>query len=274
MSTEKTDLEGSKATSRSERWWEYYFVRYFFGTVVGSGIVYVWIQMIDDSRFKRVRDSVSGSGAGEFKWSLLIAALGFLFCYAASAPMLTFHTLRAQTFQILRESSESDKFTFEWSHRQWGIFGLIVLVVLLPITWLALAHWELFAFDEGLSSLGLLFIILILIAQFFLIFRAHADGFVALSSFYKKLGEARASTERGTSGFVESYRHIREHSNAYAIVLLELALASFALSVKTVWELGLLLFVWMAPATYCWFLANVLEARLVLESPNGKGGNQ
>ena len=76
------------------KWWEYYAVRYFVGTVVGSVLVAVLNTEPGSPFYGRVA-IVGNSNEATFLGVGLVAALGFAFCYIASSPVLTLHTTRA-----------------------------------------------------------------------------------------------------------------------------------------------------------------------------------
>jgi hypothetical protein len=87
---------------------------------------------------------------------------------------------------------------------------------------------------------------------------AHLAKFASVKKFYLDLGKAR-SVDHRRSEYVETYRHLREHSNAYAILVLELLLAVVLANAHTRKTLGLLLIIWLLPAVYCWFVGTLLE---------------
>jgi hypothetical protein len=61
--------------------------------------------------------------------------------------------------------------------------------------------------------------------------------------------------------YVESYRHLREHANAFSIILMEIVLAFVLASLPgRMW--AVLVLVWIAPASFCWLLGTELEAKL------------
>jgi hypothetical protein len=78
------------------RWWEYYFLRYFVGTVVGAVAIVFLLNFPGsfwyDPEFLTIRQ-IGNLGVKEITG---LAALGFAFCYIASAPMLLMHATRAQ----------------------------------------------------------------------------------------------------------------------------------------------------------------------------------
>ncbi len=86
--------------------------------------------------------------------------------------------------------------------------------------------------------------------------------------FYKKLHNARKNPEIAPS----SYRHLREHGNAFFIVILELGFLAIILSwiklfgSSLYWPL--LLAVWIAPGAAVYFVGHVLEAEMVRKSQN------
>src|SRR5437870_2250563 len=84
------------------RWWEYYAIRYFAGTAIGAGIV-VFLNGADGSSLRGILSPVlkdaEDIGLGGLS---LIGALGFAYCYLASAPMLTLHSARVHIRSLTR----------------------------------------------------------------------------------------------------------------------------------------------------------------------------
>jgi len=201
----------------SARWWEYYVLRYFVGTVVGA-IAAVYLTKLADSPFHgHDFPSLDDLGSPALKIAVL-GALGFAFCYIASTPMLMIHSTRAQ-FGL-------NPLGARW--RFWAFTALLIamvhgaMVLVLSLKW-----W-------GGRSLGALVFLVVVGIQVALIVDAHRNRFKAIRSFYWDLAQARAKAVANNAGpnnpgavreYVESYRHLREHGNAVAILILEFGLA-------------------------------------------------
>ncbi len=231
------------------RWWDNYFVRYFFGTVVGAAIVLIIGERIA-GRFAgspTLRDFIDtllfnakGMGVGNL---IGLGAFGLTYCYIASAPMLILHAGRALLFDPARVNV---------NNRFW---------ILISVTGVSLCVAVCLLFrgpGRGLFITALPSFLFFCV-QATLIVMAHVDRFVVIKDFYINLGQAR-SNELPGSEYVDSYRHLREHSNACAIIVLELVLACVLLPLAQSNRcLMVSLVAWLLPAGYCWFIASLLE---------------
>jgi hypothetical protein len=91
---------------------------------------------------------------------------------------------------------------------------------------------------------------------------AHWDRFETISTFYWKLATARAAEAPSVSGYVESYRHLREHGNAFSILVLEFALAFVLYSSPKFLFAVVAIVLWISPSFYSWFIGSLLESKL------------
>lgn len=229
------------------KWWEYYAVRYFVGTVVGA-VVIAFLNGQSGSpyaghlaRFGDLKDST-------FLGFSLVAALGFAFCYIASSPVLALHATRAHLrLSILKT--------------HWRSHAATLVLSIAATTWGA---WQ------ALPPLPAVCIGVILGSQVGLVLLALLTNFVHVEAFYRELATVRAKAmpkkdEPPTAGleFVTSYRHLREHGNAFMIVVLEGVLAYALLWLPSATGALCLLAVWLLPATASWVLGTVLESRFV-----------
>ena len=76
--------------------WNYYFLRYGAGTIIGATLIWLVAihgEVIGCPFFQNLLPKNS-SGDTEFGGITILAALGFAFCYVASAPGLVFHSSR------------------------------------------------------------------------------------------------------------------------------------------------------------------------------------
>ncbi|HLJ87771.1 MAG TPA: hypothetical protein VKZ53_13175 [Candidatus Angelobacter sp.] len=236
-SGEKDSGEKDSA-SQTNHWWEYYFVRYFVGTVVGCGVVLFLSQGPFGSFLKPISSMQDARG------SIGLLGLGLAYCYIASAPMLVLHSTRGQ---FLSTSI--------------GRRTLAVILIMFVIS--VCAYWY-FYHCLACSALGqaapwILFGVTTI--QVALIAEAQSDCFALSKKFYSNLSKAR-SKKGHIPNYVESYRHLREHANACAIIVLEILLAFALASISSVEGLMLALLVWTLPGGYCWFIATALEQSL------------
>ena len=227
------------------KWWEYYAVRYFVGTVFGAAIV-AFLNVEPGSPFEDRLAVLGDSKEATFLGASLVAALGFAFCYVGSAPVLTLHATRAH----LRFSSVAKS-----RYMSWFAVGLAALVAISAL-------WQ---FLPPFAAAGTGFVIG---AQFGLVLLASITKFTVIEEFYRELATVRASTmpkkdEPPTPGteYVTSYRHLREHGNAFMIVLLEGLLAYTLLHSPSRACAGVVLLLWLLPAASAWLIGSVLESR-------------
>lgn len=233
-------MSGTEKSSTPARWWEYYFVRYLVGTVVGGLIVFYLSGRANYFRVPVLNDAGSDF-QGLAKNFTSLVALSFAYCYVASAPMLTLHATRSS----FRHDGLSE--------RKYYIFACIVLSAILDY------------FGTRHRGYGLLFSLFwycfIFFIQCLLVVVAYQKR-KEIRSFYIELSRARAQGTAHVEDYTESYRHLREHSNAYGIIVLELVLAPAIAWARSALELALIFLLWLVPPALCWFIATMLELGL------------
>lgn len=236
-------MSDTEKPKNSSRWWEYYVVRYFIGTIVGAGAMLMFNEFSASPLKGALFPAISSFKDAGVHHLVVLVALGFAYCYVASAPMLTIHALRGQ-------------FKSGWFSCATLWFVPIALAVFVGLNeWLSLAYWS----WQGLS-IG--FVALVLALQLSLFAEAKRNNFEHITTFYWSLSTARASEAPQVQEYVESYRHMREHGNAFAIILFEVGFALAAISVPNLSMLSALLFFWVTPAALVWGVATGLESRL------------
>jgi hypothetical protein len=223
----------------NNKWWEFYFVRYFVGTVVGGTILLylnaraTWAG--DDGFLPGISDA-SDLDANKLA---LLAALGLTYCYVASAPILVLHATRGAMSAFSSRILPT---------------AILILVVL---TAAAATTAETIP-GAALWVMMVLFAVM-LVFQLCTLGIAILDKGGSLHAFYARLVAARAKPDEG--GYVESYRHLREHGNAFFIVLFEFILG-LVLTAAPSGQLALLiLFLWIVPAAFVWLVGTALEDR-------------
>lgn len=229
--------------NENSRWWEYYTVRYFVGTVVGAGIVAALNQM-PGSPFEWLLSSLPEFKDASFKDLALFGAVGFAFCYVASAPILSLHASR-EHLRLSRISARPDVSI--------GCLGFALSVSVAGSLYLA----------PTVPALALAFILTI---QTFPLFCSIATRFREVESMYDFLSKARAKGKMEPPDYavrelIESYRHLREHGNAMAILVLEFVLAFILFNLPRPSCALPVVALWLVPAAFTWLIATVVELR-------------
>ena len=178
--------------------------------------------------------------------------------------MLTLHTFRSY---LITPRPSCKELPTQWQSELdmmfwiWFLVGLAIgaLVLIVTISCMLPLHSFL---GKPLCLFGIVFFVLVFGVQLAAIGKAYIDKFARITVFYWKLSGARASKEREVPEYVESYRHLREHSNAYAILILELLLAPVLALTQEPWQLVPVALLWLLPPACCWLIATVLEVRL------------
>lgn len=81
--------------SRNNGWWETYVIRYLVGTVVGGAIL-LFLNASDVSGLKEnLLPGITSLKSLDAGILTVIGAVGFAYCYLASAPILVLHASRA-----------------------------------------------------------------------------------------------------------------------------------------------------------------------------------
>ncbi|MCL6262642.1 hypothetical protein [Craterilacuibacter sp. RT1T] len=230
----------------NSRWWESYLVRYLFGSVVGIGCVLLFLNKSTGFDLVGLSSALNG-------WHvLLVAILGFAFCYFASMPIAVMHYGRFKKSRIeefvryfwlgLSFSLVVGFFCGEFIEKN---VYLVRVFSLLVSTFIALLFMirpagdsEFCLVDCLVWSVGsFLFSILLItfqynyalmlpavvvgMLQYCVLFKIwmEEDG---VYTFYRSLSRARGSS--GAHDIRDTYSHLREHSNAIFIVIIEISL--------------------------------------------------
>jgi hypothetical protein len=233
----------------SNRWWEFYFVRYFVGSVFGS-LVVMALAFHPDSSLSLVIANLfnfSSKDLLELKsdhfWVIL--SFGVAFCYIASAPILVMHALRAQ-------------FDFQSGiYTSWKGWIFRIFLVVIPF---ALLY---FIFKEQTVKFALLgAYTFVVVFQLVFLGPALLSKFDSIFVFYKELAKNRAKDAAERKQYIESYKHLREHGNAFLILFCELVLGSALFVSKSLSEALIVLIIWLSPTIPVWFLGTFLESKV------------
>lgn len=233
----------------TNRWWEFYFIRYFVGSVLGSLIIMA-LAFHPDSLLSGVIADLFNLNEenlltlkNEHFWVIL--SFGIAFCYVASAPILVMHALRAHfDFQ-----SNTDTSVKAWILR--------ITITTLPL----FAIWFLFNGNTTKSAFFSPYGLTVSF-QIVLLIPALRDKFNTIFDFYKSLSKDRAKESQDRKQFIESYKHLREHGNAFLILFCELVLGCALFVSASLSEALIVIMVWLSPTVPIWFLGTFLESKI------------
>lgn len=242
--------------TKNERWWEFYFIRYFVGTVFGMALI-AFLNFDENSPlFGKILFNLHSATDLNFSHTLALGAIGLAFCYISSAPILVFHALRGNFKPIYK---------CEVSFLAVGCWCSLVLVLLATLSFLSFStifpSEDKFAFGiVSLSAFTLIFGLQILLY----LYSWSSKGNVF--EYYKSLATERSKrkTSEMHKEYIESYKHLREHGNAFFIIIMEISLAIMLFAIENPMHSIFLVALWITPAFIVWFIGTYLE--FLLES--------
>ena len=236
-------MEKTKESSdQKTRWWESYFVRYLLGTITGAILIFIFNEVGVFQKSFSINTMLLDKDKQYFAF-MSLGICGFAYCYISSGPMLVFHSIRGICNKIYL-------FLF--------FGGAAVLSFIVAIYYSKL-------FTRPFIAVFLYMIVVLLesaLVVFAIFFKSDE-----LYYFYKKLTVARG--RQGPGGYIESYRHMREHGNSILIVPLEVILGAAIIYIPNLINLEKhmiilgLLSLWIVPAGLVWFVSNILEYKMI-----------
>ena len=279
------------AESSTNRWWEYYAVRYLMPSIAGVAIVN-WLCSYAGGGFRQLLSlPIAGVDAPSL---ILLFLYGNLFCYVASYPVLVFHATRAIQFAnakwpggypwcdgyitsaVLATLSVILLLLFSPVSRYWIAFGSVLIYVILQMARLFVALFPRVALRGASGPVSPAY------GYAYALSRRRGKP-VRIedqepASAFDGENSAGADDEGATlvqqdawrREFMDTYRHMREHGNSAFIFLLEFALAGLALCVlgkpgqspaRQLSTIGMLFALWSLPAVFVHLLGQHLERR-------------
>lgn len=239
-----------KKSAPDNKWWEFYFVRYFVGTVVGGAIL-LYLNSANNSSLKNlILPGVTDASGLDAQKLALLAAMGLAFCYVASAPVLVFHATRGV---FLGHAPKTYRIAV------WLALGITA-------TSATVALYAFPNFGRKPIVVAALFAIVVLIQFILLTFSLLGHG-NATHSYYLSLVHARSHDSEPARQYVESYKHLREHGNAFFILLFEVVLGIVLTAAPAPQVALIALLVWSVPAGFVWVIGTVLEYRFATTPP-------
>jgi len=243
------------------RFWEFYVVRYFVGTVVGSVIVALLLyhpeSIIAQTTSLKI-DSITKLQPHHF---LVAATLGLAFCYISSSPILVLHTTRCYLSYL-------DK--LKVIGNRWVLNALILIFSMI----LGYFYIESDAYNKHIH-VSVTLVIFVIVYQALLVSFALRDKLNELFDFYKSLVNVRAGVDNDKviAEYTESYKHLREHGNAFLILLFESILGAALFFSNNINFVVSIIVIWLTPSLFVWFFATYLESKmgsLSQDQPDGQ----
>ncbi|MGZ5857973.1 MAG: hypothetical protein ACXWJK_12095 [Burkholderiaceae bacterium] len=235
----------AEKSQRPSRWWEFYVVRHFIGTIFGSGAILVFNEYSASPLHGKLFPNISSFQSSGIYHLVVLIALGLAYSFVTSAPMLTIHALRAE---IDFDDKRGVSCSLLWIIPIFLVTSLFAWVLLNP----PLIGWKI------ASLAGVSFILTLQIALFA---KAAKNRFKRIGLYYQSLTTARASKAPQVIEYVESYRHLREHANAFAIITFQFAFSLEVIALDSLSSVCALLILWIFPAVLVWLIATFLEAK-------------
>jgi hypothetical protein len=244
--------------------WNYYFLRYGAGTIVGAAIIAFFSKQFANSHCQWILTLISAFGGikSEAATLTVYTALGFTYCYVSSAPGTVFHATRGLFNPHLPRAKRSHCL-ITW------LIGVFLIVISISIVFLNSYSPTVFDISERdlnwkqLCGVGVFAFIMLL--QLTLLFFCFFK-FPLVAHFYQQMTRERSRKENNIQNYRTSYRDLREHGNAFEVIILELVLASALLSFTN--YIPLIIIIWILPAALCWVIGTMLEFRIPKPIPN------
>lgn len=238
-------------------WWEFYGVRYAQGTVVGAMIVFFLFSR--NEALKNILFIPSEPKDFGMPHLILLAVYGLAYCYIASAPILIMHAGRG----LLFKSTTNTNVYSGWRTRLFFIFTPPIISIVV--------YQYMYGDDElnTLKCLALFIYVMLISFQLTMLYSIFYGSWKKTIDYY--LVTISKRNQHKESGYIESYKHIREHGNSFLIVTFQFFLACPIFifvsqpeisNENAVRHLSLIVLFWIMPAATIWLFGNKLETHL------------
>lgn len=236
--------------------WNHYFLRYCVGTVVGAVIV----RMLASQLFKEDDSLIKNLSPNSAAALITLAGLGFAFCYIASAPGTVIHVARSLFYQGKTENVSIS------SLQKYFVRPIVFIIpfCVFALIVIALRFGYMSAEENRETEIGFSVGYFVFCVQIVLLVYVFSH-FGHVQMFYRDLTSMRSLlyTAQNVHHYVKSYRDLREHGNAFEIILMELGLAAALIMFKCIFIVILAL--WIFPAALCWVVGTRLEFHIPIE---------
>lgn len=258
-------------TGSPGNWWENYLVRYLVGTIVGAMCTWALTRTHPQNLLP---DFLDPKVIGQSNYLIVLAVCGFAYCYVASQLVLVVHIWR---FMIeFRWKNQSEISWLSLLSR-----NPILLLSAYVMTMLVIGVGAYFLFPNRTPKAivgGWQIAGACIALQYWMcisVFVKHRE----LYAFYLALADARATANKkgATVELIDSYRHMREHGNAFFILLSEVILLGYAYGCQyaiygttstpadsrpveqQLLYIAVAAIVWILPGASAWFVATSME---------------
>lgn len=258
MENSKIDPNTGKTSNSKDiaRWWEFYMIRYLIGTLIGTIVLYMLFsnflkREIPDSTYKEILKNILCLDQSTDLIILIVGGLAV--SYIASSPILILHAIRLR----LRRKRKCVDSTNKMKIRTIPVRSGVIFFILGSILTLISTYYFFISIETGVIS------ILIIIPFGLLLYywiSEYGDEQKIKHAYYEIV---KAREDNQYKEYTESYRHLREHGNAFFILFTEILLGLALYPVTKPYDVLVVLAVWIVPPVLIWFFANYLEGYLL-----------
>lgn len=190
--------------------------------------------------------------------AIILAVSGFLYMYFSSMLILILHGLRAAIFFKSSEQKQRE-------HLNISKIIFLVSVVIISLYIYLERNFPDFNIGRHTISICIILVIIVLVKNFASFIR----------QFYKQLSHSRTKKSEGVwidakqkqehknkerQDYIESYKHLREHGNAFGIIVCEIIFAMWLVY----WDFSYwAIFYWCCAGFLSWFLGSYIEVARV-----------
>ena len=244
--------------NNNSRWWDFYLVRYMIGTIVGTIILYLLLYKFQESNLLGLGITKILKELIQLKSSVGLIILitgGLAICYISSSPILILHATRLWFLPKDKKDNDLNKNSGNSIPLFTGISFFILGILLASVI------YYFYHISPVTGTISLIILIPFSLFLFFWLSEQNRDIKGKMKYRYFSLVEAREN--KLIKEYPESYKHLREHGNAFFIVLFEILLGLALFQVNKPYEVIAVLAVWIIPPTLIWFFGNYLEGYLL-----------
>lgn len=248
---------GKQSNSKdTARWWEFYMIRYLIGTLIGTIVLYMLFSNfskrgIPDSTYKEILENIL---CLDDTTDLIILIVGGLaISYIASSPILILHAIRLRLKPKKKRLNSKDRRKIRTIPVKSGIAFFLLGSILSLIS----TYYFFISIETGIIS------ILVIVPFGLLLYNwiSEYGDEQKIKHAYYEIVKAREVNQY--KEYTESYRHLREHGNAFFILFTEILLGLALYPVHKPYDVLAVLAVWIVPPVLIWFFANYLEGYLL-----------
>lgn len=294
--------------AKSSHWWESYLIRYAIGAIIGSICVFLLLCLLENKINNKENDIYRNICSVEYihtfgnridqiiqknekvlykekinivnkflfkkdnsfgtVQAIILLLYGITFCYLASAPGLVIHTARRHIFKDEIKIPCLNKVIGKRGIRLISICFIYSFIIILIIS--SIWH-DFFSIPKTILIFCAIFVIIQFVYIFFEYINKTDQGEDRyLLNFYKNLKRARDEKIIDS----DSYKHLREHGNAFLLVIFEIifaALLYFSFVIRnSLYDVVIVIVLWISPAAIVFFIGCKIEHQMIADVVNKK----